>query len=92
MPIELKSVKASADNLRQIQRYVDWIKQYYIPNCRSVISPVLIARAKGELPVDFVARARRFNRENAGDICKPLRVVEFQVSDGGIEYNERDIC
>ena len=88
MPIELKSVKASADNLRQIQRYVDWIRQYYIPNRRSVISPVLIAKAGGALPAAFAERVRRFNRENAGDICKPLRMVEFSVNDNGIHYEE----
>ena len=90
MPIELKSAKASADNLRQIQRYVDWIRQYYIPNRRSVISPVLIAKAAGEIPADFAERVRRFNSENAGDICKPLRMVEFSVNAGGIDYQERD--
>ena len=92
MPIELKSVKASADNLRQIQRYVDWIQQYYIPNCRSVISPVLITKAGGMLPSDFAERVRRFNNENAGDICEPLRMVEFSVGSGGISYEERDFC
>ena len=90
MPIELKSAKASADNLRQIQRYVDWIRQYYIPNRRSVISPVLIAKAAGEIPADFAERVRCFNAENAGDICKPLRMVEFSVNAGRIDYQERD--
>ena len=41
MPIELKAVPASADNIRQIRRYIDWIEQYYIPNRTSVIQPVL---------------------------------------------------
>ena len=92
MPIELKSVKASADNIRQIQRYVDWIRQYYIPNCHSVISPVLITKAGGMLPSDFADRVRRFNNENAGAICEPLRMVEFSVGSDGISYEERDFC
>ena len=92
MPIELKSVKASADNLRQIQRYVDWIQQYYISNCESVISLVLITKAGGMLPSDFAERVRCFNNENVGDICKPLRMVEFSVDSGGISYEERDFC
>ena len=32
MPIELKAVNASPNNVRQIERYIDWIEQYYIPN------------------------------------------------------------
>ncbi len=44
IPIELKAVEASENNSRQIQRYVDWIEQYYIPNRPSDIRPVLISK------------------------------------------------
>ena len=47
MPIELKAVHASEDNIRQIERYIDWIEQYYIPNRMSTIQPVLLCRAGG---------------------------------------------
>jgi hypothetical protein len=44
MPIELKAVEANIINLTQIQRYIDWLNQYYIPNRISDIKPVLIAK------------------------------------------------
>jgi hypothetical protein len=43
VPIELKAVEADEKNVVQIQRYVDWIEQYYTPNRQSDIQPVLIA-------------------------------------------------
>ena len=105
MPVELKTEHASADNIRQVQRYVDWIRQYYIPNHRSVISPVLLTKGlstademslalSGAFPTDgaspdnLAESIRRFNNQNAGDICKPLRLVKFSVTDTGIEYDE----
>ena len=87
MPIELKAVPASEDNIRQIQRYVDWTKQYYIPNCRSIISPVLLTK-EGGVTDGLRERIRAFNRENAGDISKPLRMIEFSVTNNGIDYRE----
>ena len=89
MPIELKAVEASEGNIHQIQRYVDWIQQYYIPNHHSIISPVLLA--KGNPPPSLMSPIRQFNHENAGGICEPLRVITFSVSDNRINYNETDI-
>ena len=43
LPIELKTVEASTNNIIQIQRYVDWLEQYYIPNRISDVQPVLIS-------------------------------------------------
>jgi len=44
VPIELKSVEAKPKVINQIQRYVDWLEQYYIPNRISDIQPVLISK------------------------------------------------
>ena len=44
IPIELKAVEADTINIKQIQRYIDWIEQYYTPNRQSDIQPVLISR------------------------------------------------
>ena len=43
-PIELKAVGAYEDNTRQLNRYIDWLEQYYIPNRISIIQPVLICK------------------------------------------------
>lgn len=91
MPIELKSVKAEEYNIRQIQRYVDWIQQYFIPNCQSIISPVLLTKSGGELSDDLMERIRQFNQKNSGDICQSLRMIEFEVCEGDIQYQERTI-
>ena len=87
MPIELKAVPASEWNIQQIQRYVDWIQQYYIPNHRSIISPVLLTK-EGDMTNNLREYIRNFNRANADDICKPLRMVEFSVTDSKIDYSE----
>ena len=44
MPIELKATEATTSNTIQIQRYVDWLEQYYIPNRISDVQPVLISK------------------------------------------------
>ncbi|MBR1538906.1 MAG: hypothetical protein IJ636_05300, partial [Bacteroidales bacterium] len=75
MPIELKSVQASVDNLRQISRYIDWIEQYYIPNRISTILPVLICLHGGltdQLRLEF----KSFNSASGGRYL-PLRYIEF---------------
>ena len=94
MPIELKTRIAHRDNIRQIRRYVDWIKQYYIPNLPSAIAPVLIAKKNRRrlLPADFVDAVNQFNRETEGGVCEALRLIEFEVvGDDSIRYAERAI-
>ncbi len=87
MPIELKTTLANADHIRQIRRYVDWIEQYYLPNCPSIIAPVLITRARIRPPrPDFIAAVRQFNEDKKGRTCEPLRLVEFNISGGKIIY------
>ena len=44
LSIELKSIEASTDNIIQIQKYVDWLEQYYISNRISDVQPVLISK------------------------------------------------
>jgi predicted RNA-binding protein len=44
IPIELKSTYADIGITNQLQRYIDWIKQYYISNRPSDIEPMIISR------------------------------------------------
>ena len=88
--IELKSVPANPDNIRQLRRYVEWTEQYYLPNSPAIIEPVLIARkTPGDLPEDFLRAAAEFNRDNRGRTCEPLRIVEFVIDGEEIRYQER---
>ncbi len=40
--VELKSVRGHVDNIKQIERYINWVEQYYIPNKPSNIKAILI--------------------------------------------------
>ena len=77
MPIELKAVPASADNIRQIRRYIDWIEQYYIPNRTSVIQPVLLC--KGAPHIQNVRECIAAFDDAAEGRYLPLMYVEYNV-------------
>ena len=81
LPIELKSVEASTDNIIQIQRYVDWLEQYYIPNRISDILPVLISKKvinknSGDYR-NIIESFKQFNQKNS--CCLPLKYIEYEL-------------
>lgn len=84
MPIELKAVEARVDNVGQIQRYVDWIQQYYIPNRPSDIQPILVTRQAERSETNNRELTRSFhdfNQANHNNGCAPLKFIEFDVTD-----------
>lgn len=91
IPIELKAVEADERNVLQLQRYVDWIEQYYVPNRPSDVRPILLAMRtenKGTTSYKAVRESiRRFNDTNAAR-CHALRVVELSVSDSGLSFEQ----
>lgn len=88
-PIELKAVEADERNVIQIQRYVDWIEQYYIPNRQSDIEPVLIAKKIEDKTINnyrkLVDSFDSFNRINHNR-CARLKFVEFESEDDGLVF------
>lgn len=80
--IELKAVEAQENNVKQIQRYVDWIEQYYIPNRPSDIQPVLITKEianKQSLAYQQLIQSfYSFNQTNNGR-CGRLKFIEFNL-------------
>lgn len=87
MPIELKSVPASVDNIRQINRYIDWIEQYYTPNRPSTICPVLLCKSDvASLPLQVKQTFSEFN-EHASGRYLPLIYVEYYISGNSIIFN-----
>lgn len=80
--IELKAVEAQENNVKQIQRYVDWIEQYYIPNRPSDIQPVLITKEianKQSLAYQQLIQSfYSFNNTNNGR-CNRLKFIEFDL-------------
>ncbi|MFY9463154.1 MAG: hypothetical protein WAP52_03140 [Candidatus Sungiibacteriota bacterium] len=82
VPIELKAVEADERNVIQIQRYVDWIEQYYIPNCQSDIQPVLITKKiEDKTTNNYRKLVNSFNRFNqtTNSRCNPLVFIEFSI-------------
>lgn len=92
-PVELKCGPAEEKNTRQIQRYVNWIQQYYIPNRPGDIEPVLVAHKiddkKSDAYRELIAGFDDFNRENANG-ASPLKYVEFGLKDGELNFEAVD--
>lgn len=90
IPIELKAVEAEIKNIFQIQRYVDWLEQYYIPNRISDIQPTLIAKKtvdKNSLDYkDMLNSFKDFNRKNKN--CFPLKYIEYEIVNNDLEFAE----
>ncbi len=90
MPTELKSVEASIANTVQLQRYVDWLEQYYIPNRISDIQPVLIAKKiedkVGSYYNDITDSFKKFNKIN--NRCLPLKYIEYDLINNKLEFKE----
>lgn len=88
IPIELKTVEASVENIIQIQRYVDWIQQYYLPNRISDILPVLIAKKPNNRNFfsNIIESFKDFNKRNF--TCLPLKYIEFDIDNNSLIFNE----
>lgn len=88
VPIELKSVAIHESHIRQVQRYVDWVQQYYIPNLPSIISPVLITlKSRNRLSPRIRQEIQEFNARNSGSTCENLRLVKFEVNRSGLTFS-----
>ena len=91
IPIELKAVEADEKNIIQIQRYVDWIEQYYIPNRQSDIQPVLLAKKiddKKSLQYENLIKSfNLFNKRNV-KCCNRLKYIEFEIKDDDLIFEE----
>ncbi len=83
-PIELKSVYANPDNLRQLTRYLDWIEQYYIPNNECTIQPVLLCKGGAPLTPEMRDKIIQFNRRWG---ILPLKYIEYTISNNNIVFN-----
>jgi len=91
IPMELKAGLAEEANTRQMQRYMDWIEQYYVPNRASDIRPVLVTQATTHLQrasrryQAFTASVKAFNEANPHHY--PLQYVEFEPRPGELRFS-----
>lgn len=90
IPIELKSRNAYLGITNQVQRYIDWIKQYYLPNRPSDLEPMVISRKiQNKTTQDYLNLVQEFNNFNAMNNLR-LRYIEFDIncSDDSINFVE----
>ncbi len=85
IPIELKSTEFYPLIIKQIQRYIDWIQQYYIPNHISDIEPMIVCRKTNDVK-GVIFALKEFNKNNL-DVLK-IRYIEFYIENGNIIFNE----
>jgi len=90
VPIELKAVEASTENIIQIQRYVDWLEQYYIPNRISDIQPVLISKKiSNKTSINYkniIESFKQFNKRN--NRCMPIKYIEYELEDNNLKFQK----
>lgn len=90
IPVELKAVEASVTNTKQLQRYIDWIEQYYTPNRQSDIQPVLVAKKiedkNGTGFRDIIRSFVEFNTQNSRR-CNCLKYIEYYVDNSNLIFN-----
>lgn len=88
LPIELKSTEAYLGITNQIQRYVDWLHQYYLPNYPSDLSPILISRRinmkESEYFSNLINEFKFFNKFNN----IKLKYIEFFVENDELKLEE----
>lgn len=90
VPIELKAALANEYNIIQIQRYVDWTEQYYIPNKPSDIQPILITMEYPDKDSNgyknIIDSFNKFNQDNKS--INKLRYIEYKLMDNDLFFNE----
>jgi len=90
LPIELKAVEASIDNIFQIQRYVDWLEQYYIPNRISDVQPILISKKIVNKNTNnyrnIIESFKYFNGKN--NRCMPIKYIEYEIEEDKLNFQE----
>ena len=88
MPIELKSTEAYLDITKQVQRYIDWLKQYYLPNRPSDLEPMIISRQiQNKSQQNYLDLVQEFNTFNTQNNLR-LRYIEFNVINQNINFQE----
>ncbi|MDR0911869.1 MAG: hypothetical protein LBM96_04615 [Methanobrevibacter sp.] len=96
IPIELKAKEADITNISQINRYMDWIEEYYIPNRPSDIVPILIAKKfklntekRKEKYSNITDSFIQFNQKNE-KLCNQLKYIEYEIKNNNLIFEKID--
>lgn len=88
--IELKCVPIEMEHIKQMNRYMDWLTQYYIPNLPSKIIPVLITLGTSNpktIPAPILRMKKSFDSQYMGHInYSPLKIIYYCVDKGNIIF------
>ena len=84
-PVELKAGEAGKNDVAQLQRYVEWLRQYYLPNKPSDIQPILLTQ-KTPMDKNLHESFEKFNNVNRED-CLSLRFVKFYVKGDNLVFD-----
>lgn len=85
IPIELKAVEAEPSITRQIQRYVDWIEQYYLSNRPSTVQPIIIAKHSSYSNQGLIAALQSYNKRNGNKYLK-LKYIDYVVRNNSLAF------
>ena len=88
-PLELKAVNADKDAIRQIKRYIEWLKQYYIPNKdneKIVLKPAIIGRKYDSVWHPQRQELIRELKEYESKQGHSIAYVEYYVDTNGIHF------
>ncbi len=88
IPIELKSVIVKKDIVYQMQRYIDWIKQYYLPNRQSDIEPIIIGKKRLRRNIEsYRETVEAFNNFNESNNLT-IKYIEYEVENNNLNFEE----
>ncbi|WPC23751.1 hypothetical protein N4239_12490 [Brachyspira hyodysenteriae] len=90
MPIELKDEEIDCEKItKQLERYINWISQYYIPNRISSIKPVIIGKhMKNDDKLNKLLNVLKKFNETTDNNCYNVVYIEFIINNNEIIFKE----
>lgn len=88
--IELKDEEIDLLRItKQLERYINWISQYYIPNRISLIKPIIIAKHIKNIDKqkELLNLLKKFN-ETTEKYCLDVSYIEFKVINNELLFEE----
>lgn len=89
LPIELKARRCQDIDIRQVNRYVNWLEQYYVPNRACVIQPALLGQQQSHTSQAYYALVnsmKDFNKQNSHRV-QPILYFETSIENNTIKFS-----